>query len=125
MSKKLVKMDMDEYVNKFLELMRHVKYIKDDNIKMKISCRGCHNPTEMQLNLLNLKLQMRPFKRIIISIIRIEARQNYTRPRRKIRRISLVRGRKGSSPVIVKIIQNSSNTIRKNKVDPIQLRQQE
>lgn len=33
---KLGQMTMDEYVNKFMELLRYVKYIKDE--KMKIKC---------------------------------------------------------------------------------------
>ena len=39
---------MEEYVNKFLEILRYVDYIKEAKVKSKIFVLECHNIIEIE-----------------------------------------------------------------------------
>ena len=47
---------MEEYANKFLELLRYVRYIKDEKVKVQHFLSGLPQFTKIELSFMNLKL---------------------------------------------------------------------
>jgi hypothetical protein len=60
---KLGKLTMDEYVRRFLELLRYVPYIKDEKVRIQFFLSGLPQSFQDQLSLMNLRPLMTPSER--------------------------------------------------------------
>ena len=46
---------MEEYANKFLELLRYVRYIKDEKVKIQLFLSGLPQSYKTELSLMSLE----------------------------------------------------------------------
>ena len=51
---------MDEYVNKFLELLRYVQYIRDEKVKVQQFLSGFPQSYKDELSFMNQELLKKP-----------------------------------------------------------------
>jgi hypothetical protein len=88
---------MEDYANRFLELLRYVPYIRDEKVKMQCFLSGIPQSYQDRIEFDEPKNLEETIQKVKYCYEQAKHKLNSSRPGRKRERINLIRGRKASS----------------------------